>query len=87
MDAPEARERKLDRLLGAISTPAALTLLTDLLSLDRADCADPIAHLSPAERRKGTFELLIKHLISLAAGPPLVIAFEDIHWADHSSIY
>jgi predicted ATPase len=74
-------------LLGAISTPAALTLLTDLLSLDRADCADPIAHLSPAERRKGTFELLIKHLISLAAGPPLVIAFEDIHWADHSSIY
>jgi tetratricopeptide (TPR) repeat protein len=85
-DIPEVRRRKLDELLGAVSSPEALALLTDLLSLDCLDGPDPISHLSPAERRKATFAILVRHLTSLAAGRRLIIAFEDIHWADPSTL-
>ena len=85
-DTQDTRRGKLEGLLEALSTPEALALLADLLSINGLADPDPIAHLSPTERRKATFELLIRHLASTASARRLVVVFEDIHWADPSTL-
>jgi class 3 adenylate cyclase len=85
-DSPAARRQKLQNFLGPLGTPDALALLSELLSTDASDEFDAIAHLSPAERRKATFDLLIRHSASLTQEGPLAIVFEDIHWADPSTL-
>jgi predicted ATPase len=42
--------------------------------------------LTSRERRKVTFDLLIRHSASLTQEGPLAIVFEDIHWADPSTL-
>ena len=42
--------------------------------------------MSAAERRKATFDLLIRHLVSIAASNRVLLLFEDIHWADASTL-
>jgi class 3 adenylate cyclase len=85
-DTGESRRKKLQAFLGPLETPGALALLIELLSAEASDEFDAIAHLSPAERRKATFDLLIQYSASLAQKGPVAIVFEDIHWADPSTL-
>ena len=84
-DTQDRQLRKLEAFLGKLYTPEALSLFADLLSI-AFDGADHVSHLSPAERRKATFDLLIQHLTTLAEARPLAVVFEDIHWADASTL-
>jgi class 3 adenylate cyclase/tetratricopeptide (TPR) repeat protein len=47
--------------------------------------APALADLDPRERRAGTFEALVTVVRDAAGRRPLVIALEDLHWADEAS--
>lgn len=85
-DAQEEGRPDFEAFLGPLFTPKSSALISDLLSMQRSDSPDPIRDLSPAERRKATFELLIGQLVSSSAAGRLVLVFEDMHWADASTL-
>jgi class 3 adenylate cyclase/tetratricopeptide (TPR) repeat protein len=85
-DTKDNRWRKLDAFLGALAKPETLALAADLLSIGRFDNEDLMGRFSPAQRRKATFDLLFRHVASIAARSRVLIVFEDIHWADASTL-
>ena len=85
-DTKSDRRRKLNAFLGDLGKAETLALVSDLLSIDPFDNKDVISRLSPNERRKATFDLLIRHLILIAASNRVLVLFEDIHWADASTL-
>jgi class 3 adenylate cyclase len=84
-DTDEARWAKLEALLAptALST-GDVTLLGNLLSLSRRDSRE-LPDISPGQQRRRTLEALLHHVTSLARQLPVVVSFEDVHWADPSS--
>ena len=46
----------------------------------------PALNLSPAQQRRQTFSALLDHIKGLAQQKPLLILFEDAHWADATSL-
>ena len=61
--------------------PEAPGLLASLLGV--ADDSQP--GLNPGQRRERVFATLHSYVGGLAANGPLVVAVEDLHWADHST--
>jgi class 3 adenylate cyclase len=75
---------KLRQLLARTgSTEEDLALLAALLMLP-ADGL-PVVNLSPQRRKERTFEALIRQVERLSEERPLLMLFEDIHWADPST--
>ena len=63
------------------------TLLNHLLFAGpEAGGIDPLANLTPDEIRQRTFLALRDFLLALSLQQPLVLVFEDLHWADHLSL-
>jgi DNA-binding NtrC family response regulator/tetratricopeptide (TPR) repeat protein len=60
-----------------------LPFLRYLLSVDPGDAA--ILQLHPQLRRAGIFDGLRRVLARTAEGRPLVVVWEDLHWADQAS--
>jgi adenylate cyclase len=79
--APEEARRALDR---AVATSAAVPYFSRLLGLPTTD--DEVASLEPEAFRRGLHEGFTSWLSGLAAEGPLVLALEDAHWADASSL-
>src|SRR5262249_59708669 len=76
------KREKLQRVL----VPDALSeqeidLLGDLLSIPGA-AGDERETLTPQRRKERTFAVLLKHFRILARQSPVLVVFEDIHWAD-----
>ena len=46
----------------------------------------PTPDLTPAQRNAKTLEALVRHLEACAARLPVLLIFEDLHWADPTSI-
>jgi len=65
--------------------PDALPLIATLLSIPGAD-EGPIAELSPVRRRSRTLEQLREWLASSAERVPVALLFEDLQWADPSTL-
>ncbi len=89
-EAPLTPEIKLETLRVMLCEhsrfgPDALPLLAALLSIPGADEA-PIAELSGVRRRVRTLELLREWLASSAERVPIVLLFEDLHWADPTTL-
>jgi ABC-type oligopeptide transport system substrate-binding subunit/class 3 adenylate cyclase len=90
-DEPELRarialRRNLEHLHGeqaATRYPYLGSLLG--LALD-AESAARLAELSPEALQYRTFEVVIELVGRLAADGPLVLALEDLHWADATSV-
>ena len=80
---------KLDRLAamlaGDAATPENAALLAALISLPNDGRYAEIA-LAPAVQRLRTLEALLAQLEGLARQAPLLLIFEDAHWADPSSV-
>ncbi|MGQ0621744.1 MAG: AAA family ATPase [Panacagrimonas sp.] len=76
--------QRLEHSLG-IDASVALPLLAPLLGL-----ALPAHHagaqLGPELRRRRTLEALVNWVLHSAQQQPLVLVFEDLHWADDSSL-
>ena len=85
-DGANLRLDKLDALLttSAISREDA-ALFAEMLSLPN-DGRHPSLDLAPQQRRQKTLEALIGSIETIARGTPVLMIFEDAHWADPSSL-
>jgi class 3 adenylate cyclase len=84
-DTPAARLEKLEALV-ATNAPAEsdLQLVAELLSVP-LDGRYPALDLTPQRKKEKTFEALLRQLAGLARQQPVLMIFEDLHWADPSS--
>lgn len=80
----EARVGKLARALDSVGLGSAenLALLTELLALP----ARAPASLSAEASRRRLLEILPHWLLALAERRPVVLALEDVHWVDPSTL-
>jgi class 3 adenylate cyclase len=82
--------QKLDKLAAmlAIGIPQVvpvMPLFGALLSIPTGERYPPL-RLSPAQQRRQTFTALLNQLEGLARQHPLLIVFEDMQWADASTL-
>ena len=87
--AADTAEQRL-RKLAATLPPEALcaedfALIADLLAVP-TDPRGPTAALSPQQRKERTFAALHRRLDGLARRQPVLVVFEDVHWADPTTL-
>jgi class 3 adenylate cyclase len=77
---------KLDALLVTSLTPREdAGFLAEMLSLPN-DGRYPVLDLAPQQRRQKTMEALVGRVEVISRQSPVLIIFEDAHWADPSSL-
>jgi class 3 adenylate cyclase len=86
-DKPEQRLDKLEALLavGVSQVEAVAPLFAALLSIPFGERYPPLA-LSPMQQRRTTLALLLDQFEGLARRHPILLSFEDTHWADATSL-
>ena len=85
-DTAQMKLDKLDALLAQSSTrPQDATLLSEMLSLQN-DGRYPALELTPQQRRQKTLEALHAQVETFARENPVLMIFEDAHWADPTSL-
>jgi class 3 adenylate cyclase len=85
-DSPQAKLDKLDALLAQTSTPINdAALFAEMLSLPN-DGRHPALELTPQQRRQRTLEALMAQMDALTRQNPVLMIFEDAHWADPTSL-
>jgi class 3 adenylate cyclase/predicted ATPase len=85
-DTGQAKLDKLDAVLALASTSKQdEALFADLLSLPN-DGRYPALELTPQQRRQKTLEALGSQLVALSRSRPVLMIFEDAHWADPTSL-
>jgi len=84
-DTPAARLNKLEALVAA-NAPAEgdVQLVGELVSVPINGCY-PALELTPQRKKEKTFEALLRQVAGLARAQPVLMIFEDLHWADPSS--
>lgn len=84
---PEERLDRLEKMLAfATPDPAAVApLFAALLSIPTSGRYPPLC-LSPADQRHQTLAALLDQLEGLARQQPLLVLYEDVHWADATSL-
>jgi class 3 adenylate cyclase/tetratricopeptide (TPR) repeat protein len=86
----ESPERKLDKLEAILGLATAHTqeiapLIASLLSIPLGARYPPMG-LSPAQQRRQTLSALLDQMEGLARQKPVLMLFEDAHWADATSL-
>ena len=85
-DTPDQRLRKLESVLIPDElSPTDVVLLAGMLGVP-TDERYPQPDLSPQQRKDRTFDVLRRRLASLANRQPVLMLFDDAHWADPSSL-
>ncbi len=85
-ETPQERLDKLEIALGDVgASPDDVALIADLLSVP-VDDSYPRLDLSPQRKKEKTYEALLHVLAHRAHRQPLLMLFEDAHWADASSL-
>ena len=86
-DAPAVKLEKLAQTLSRYQFPQADTLLlfAALLSLPPPEGVPPLT-LSPQKQKEQTLEALVGWLFEEAEGQAVYCAWEDLHWADPSTL-
>jgi class 3 adenylate cyclase/predicted ATPase len=85
-DTAQAKLDKLDTLLAQSLAPREdVALLAEMLSLPN-DGRYPTLELAPHQRRQRTLEALTTQIEVLARRSPMLMIFEDAHWADPTSL-
>ena len=85
-DTVQAKLDKLDALLKQTSTSAQdAALIVDMLSLPN-EGRYPALELTPQQRRESTLDALISQMDALTRSRPVLMVFEDAHWADPTSL-
>lgn len=85
---PECQLDRLEAMLaGATAKVAeAAPLLADLLGILAPAGRYPPLELSPRQKKERTFQVLIDQLAGLAAREPVLALYEDMHWADPTTL-
>ncbi|MBB5423116.1 class 3 adenylate cyclase/tetratricopeptide (TPR) repeat protein [Paraburkholderia atlantica] len=86
-DTAEQRLDKLEAVLAfaADDLGAAASLVATLLSIS-TEGRYPALNLTPQQYKDKTLSTIIAQITGLAMRQPLLISFEDVHWADPSSL-
>ncbi len=86
-DTPQTKTNKLQATLAHYHFPQAdtLALFAALLSLPQPADAPPL-NMSPQRQKQKTEEALIAWLVEEAEQAPLYCVWEDLHWADPSTL-
>jgi class 3 adenylate cyclase/predicted ATPase len=86
-ESPAAKLEKLEQLVQASHLPVAeaVPLFAVLLSLPAPEQYPPL-NLSPQRQRQLTHDLLVAWLVDAAARQPMQVTWEDVHWADPSTL-
>ena len=86
-DTSEQRLDKLEALLamGGSRVQAVAPLFAALLSIPFGERYPPLA-LSPTQQRRRTLAALLDQFEGLARRQPILLVFEDAHWADATSL-
>src|SRR5262245_59304321 len=85
-DTPQQKFDKLDALLAQTSTSIQdAALIAEMLSLPN-DGRYPALELAPQQRRQKTLEALTAQMETLSRQKPVLMIFEDAHWADPTSL-
>jgi ABC-type transport system involved in cytochrome c biogenesis ATPase subunit len=84
-DPPETQLEKLEAILAPSPIAETAPLLASLLSIPTGDRYPPRA-LSAAQQRRVTLAALLDQLEALARQKPVLMLFEDVHWADATSL-
>jgi tetratricopeptide (TPR) repeat protein len=86
-DTPAQRLDKLEALLasGGLRDPTIVPLFAALMSIPFGDRYPPLA-LSPLQQRRRTLAALLDRFEALARHQPILLVFEDTHWADATSL-
>jgi class 3 adenylate cyclase/predicted ATPase len=86
-DPPQTKLAKLQATLARYRFPQADTpaLFAALLSLPQSADTPPL-NLSPQRQKQKTAEALIAWLVEEAESAPVYCAWEDLHWADPSTL-
>jgi class 3 adenylate cyclase/tetratricopeptide (TPR) repeat protein len=90
LKASDTSEQRLDKLetllaLGTTQVQAVAPLFAALLSIPFGDRYPSLA-LSPTQQRRRTLAALLDQFESLARQRPILLLFEDAHWADATSL-
>jgi len=86
-DTAKAKLDKLDALLAQTSTSIEhAPLLADMLSLPNDGRYPSLDGLTAEQRRQRTLEALTFQMATLARQYPVLMIFEDAHWADPTSL-
>ena len=81
-DPPEKSLERLETSLGEVRFTEGLSHFARLLGLP----AGEVDRLEPEAFRRELHEMVARALVHLASERPIVLAVEDLHWADASSI-
>jgi class 3 adenylate cyclase/tetratricopeptide (TPR) repeat protein len=86
----ESAEIKLDKLEATLGLAAAriqeiAPLIASMLSIPLGTRYPPLG-LSPAQQRRQTLSALLDQMEGLAKQKPVLMLFEDAHWADATSL-
>jgi class 3 adenylate cyclase/predicted ATPase len=85
-DSQQVKADKLDALLAQSATPPQdAALFAEMLSLPN-DGRYPPVEVEPQLRRQKTLKALVSQIEALARINPLLVIFEDAHWADPTSL-
>jgi class 3 adenylate cyclase len=85
-DTAQTKLDKLDTLLAQSATPREdAALFAEMLSLPN-EGRYPALELVPQQRRQRILEVLTTQLEALARRSPVLMIFEDAHWADPTSL-
>ena len=86
-DEPKEQLAKLEALLarGAEQLDEAAPLVGALLGIP-TDERYPALNFSPQRQKQRTFEVLLEQLVGLARQRPVLQLYEDLHWADPSTL-
>lgn len=87
-DGVDQRLAKLEAALEAFSQPVGETvpLLAALLSLPLPEDRYPPLDLIPQQQKQWTQDAIIAMTLETAESQPLLQLWEDLHWADHSTL-
>jgi class 3 adenylate cyclase len=83
-DSPEAKRDKLRRTLPDAS-PEDIIHFADLLSIPDIG-RQPTTAASPRTKKEMTFAAILRQFESLARQSPIAVIFEDLHWADPTTL-
>lgn len=87
-DTTDIKVGKMERVIQKSGLPMqeAMPLLAELLSVDVPKSRYRVANKSPQRQRQQTQDLLVAWLQEESEQQPMLVVWEDLHWADASTL-